>query len=134
MDNELVKRFLSSILILPLSIIFIFYGSIFFIFFLSILFFISSYEWIKMNKKNIINKIYGIFFLIFSFYSAYEIRENVGFNFLFFIILITISTDLGGYIFGKILKGPKLITISPNKTYSGLIGTITPRGTRIYWM
>ena len=123
MDNELVKRFLSSIIILPLSIIFIFYGSIFFIFFLSILFLICSYEWIKMNKKNIINKIYGIIFLIFSFYSAYEIRENVGFKFLLFIILVTVSTDLGGYIFGKILKGPKLTAISPNKTYSGLIGS-----------
>ena len=31
--------------------------------------------------------------------------------------------DIGGYIFGKIFKGPKLIKISPNKTYSGMIGS-----------
>ena len=32
-------------------------------------------------------------------------------------------TDLGGYVFGKILKGPKLTKYSPNKTYSGLLGS-----------
>ena len=39
-----------------------------------------------------------------------------------FILIICIFTDLGGYIFGKILKGPKLTKISPKKTYSGVIG------------
>ena len=29
---------------------------------------------------------------------------------------------MGGYIFGKIFKGPKLTTISPNKTYAGMFG------------
>ena len=39
------------------------------------------------------------------------------------IILFTcISTDIGGYIFGNIFKGPKLTKISPKKTYSGMIG------------
>ena len=32
-------------------------------------------------------------------------------------------TDLGGYIFGKFFQGKKLTNISPNKTYSGLIGS-----------
>ena len=45
-------------------------------------------------------------------------------DYIYFIIilLICILTDIGGYIFGKILKGPKLTKISPKKTYSGLIG------------
>jgi len=38
------------------------------------------------------------------------------------VILICIFTDLGGYFFGKIFKGPKLGKISPNKTYSGIFG------------
>ena len=40
------------------------------------------------------------------------------------IILICIFTDIGGYTFGKLFKGPKLTKISPNKTYSGLIGSL----------
>jgi phosphatidate cytidylyltransferase len=30
---------------------------------------------------------------------------------------------MGGYIFGKLLKGPKLTKLSPNKTYAGVIGS-----------
>ena len=40
-----------------------------------------------------------------------------------FTIIISISSDIGGYIFGKIFKGRKLTKISPNKTYSGSIGS-----------
>ena len=38
------------------------------------------------------------------------------------IILICVFTDIGGYIFGKFFKGPKLTKISPNKTYAGVFG------------
>ena len=41
----------------------------------------------------------------------------------YLIVAICISTDVGGYIFGKTLKGKKLSKISPNKTYSGLFGS-----------
>ena len=50
-------------------------------------------------------------------------REYMGQFFFLFIILICILTDLGGYTFGKIFKGPKLTKISPNKTYSGVVGS-----------
>tara|TARA_B100000989_G_C19398956_1_gene409088 strand:- start:283 stop:798 length:516 start_codon:yes stop_codon:yes gene_type:complete len=68
--------------------------------------------------------ILGIFFLILSFYTIYKFKDlnNNYINFLF-ILLICISTDIGGYIFGKIFKGPKLTTISPNKTFAGVIGS-----------
>ena len=39
------------------------------------------------------------------------------------IVTICISSDIGGYIFGKIFKGKKLTKISPNKTYSGMYGS-----------
>ena len=45
------------------------------------------------------------------------------FELFIYILIICISTDLGGYIFGKIFKGPKLTRISPKKTYSGVIGS-----------
>tara|TARA_B100000579_G_scaffold372103_1_gene335063 strand:- start:766 stop:1125 length:360 start_codon:yes stop_codon:yes gene_type:complete len=35
-----------------------------------------------------------------------------------------VGSDIGGFIFGKILKGPKLTKISPNKTISGAIGSL----------
>ena len=60
-----------------------------------------------------------------SFYSAYIIRANDSnsLKFFLYILIVCVSTDIGGYIFGKIFKGPKLIKISPNKTISGSIGS-----------
>ena len=127
MIKEFEKRILSSVFIIPISLFFVLQGSVFFLFFLGILFFVTSYEWTKMIKKNQFIKIIGIFFLFFSFYSAYQLRNylelTVGLNAFLFIILICIFTDIGGYVFGKVFKGPKLTKISPNKTYSGLLGS-----------
>jgi phosphatidate cytidylyltransferase len=33
-------------------------------------------------------------------------------------------SDIGGYTFGRIFKGKKLSKISPNKTYSGSLGSL----------
>ena len=123
MLKEFEKRLLSSLVIIPIAIFFIIQGSVFFIFFLSLFFFATSYEWIKMNKKNEIIKTFGVIFLFFSFYSAFYIRENYGLNTFLFILIVCIFTDIGGYIFGKTFKGPKLTKISPNKTYAGVIGS-----------
>ena len=49
-------------------------------------------------------------------------QPNVSWN-LIFIISICILSDVGGYIFGNFFKGKKLTKISPNKTYSGMIGS-----------
>jgi len=123
MLKEFEKRLLSSIILIPIAIFFIIQGSVFFIFFLSLIFLATNYEWVKMIKKNNFIKIFGIIFLFFSFYSAFYIREKSGLNFFLFILIICIFTDIGGYLFGKTFKGPKLTKISPNKTYAGVIGS-----------
>ena len=123
MIKEFEKRLLSSLILIPIAIFFIIQGSVFFTFFLSILFLATSYEWFKVSKKNDLLKILGIVFLLFSFYIAFIIREADDFKPFLFIVIICISTDIGGYIFGKIFKGPKLTKISPKKTYAGVIGS-----------
>ena len=50
--------------------------------------------------------------------------DNSNKTILLFLLSISISTDIGGYCFGKFFKGKKLTKISPNKTYSGLIGSL----------
>tara|TARA_B100000242_G_scaffold167351_1_gene119535 strand:+ start:453 stop:1106 length:654 start_codon:yes stop_codon:yes gene_type:complete len=123
MKQELQKRILSSLILIPIALFFIIKGSFLFNFFIIICFMITSYEWHKMSYKKPYYLI-GLLFLIISFYSAYKIRTTMNGDYIYFIIilLICILTDIGGYIFGKILKGPKLTKISPKKTYSGLIG------------
>ena len=122
MKKEFEKRILSSLIIIPISLFFIVKGSVFFSFFLSIFFLATCYEWIKMNKKDLL-KFLGAIYLFTITYLAYSLRENFGLNIFIFIIIICIFTDIGGYVFGKIFKGPKLTKISPNKTYSGVFGS-----------
>ena len=76
-----------------------------------------------MCKKNNILKLLGTVFLLFSFYAAFEFRESENYKDFLFIITVCIFTDTGGYIFGKIFKGPKLTKISPKKTYTGVLGS-----------
>ena len=121
MLKEFEKRLLSSFVLIPIAFFFIIQGSVFFIFFLGLFFLATSYEWIKMTKTNVM-KIFGVIFLFFSFYCAFNIREYYGLNVFLFIIVVCIFTDIGGYVFGKVFKGPKLTQISPNKTYAGVIG------------
>ena len=122
MSQELTKRILSSIILLPITLFFIIKGSFLFAIFILICLGIVIYEWHKMSKTKSY-RIIGFIFLIISFYTIYKLRFDINhYWFLLLITLICVSTDIGGYIFGKIFKGPKLTKFSPNKTYAGMIG------------
>ena len=131
--SNLNKRILTSFPLLIIAIYAI-YNSIVLVISLLIIASILIYEFSNIVKnifkKNKINSF--IFLNLFVFYIclfASEIYfflvgeiENKQTVFLF-ILSICIFTDIGGYIFGKIFKGKKLISISPNKTYAGMIGS-----------
>ncbi len=124
MNKEFFYRILSSLILLPVVFFCIIKGSYYFNFLILISFFFTIYEWTNMvkNKKF---KILGLIFLFVSYYTIVSIRNNFGDESIYlflFILIICISTDLGGYIFGKAIKGPKLTKISPNKTFAGFFG------------
>ena len=123
MKNEFFKRILSSIILLPIVIFFIIKGSFLFNSLILICSIITLYEWQLMSKGKNYN-IFGFIYIITSFYIIYLLRNHSDDQYLFFllILIICISTDIGGYVFGKVFKGPKLTKISPNKTYAGMIG------------
>lgn len=124
MANEILKRILSSIILLLLTFFCIIKGSYFFIFLLVTIFLVSFYEWHNMSR----NKpyyIYGFIYLFISFFCVFKLRFDFASDASLFLLItiICILTDIGGFIFGKVFKGPKLIKYSPNKTYSGLLGS-----------
>jgi CDP-diglyceride synthetase len=48
---------------------------------------------------------------------------------VFYVVLVIAATDIGGYFAGKGIGGPKLApSISPNKTWAGLIGGMALAG------
>lgn len=129
MKKEFQKRVVSSIILVPIVLYFIIKGSFFFTFFISICLLITLYEWQMMSKTKPYN-IFGIIFLLASFYSVFLLRNydrccdypEAGLTIFLIVTLICIFTDIGGYIFGKLFGGPKLTKISPNKTYAGMFG------------
>lgn len=122
--EEIVKRILSSIILIPTVLFFIIKGSFLFNFFIFICFLITTYEWLKISKNNLF-KLFGTIFIIISFYTIFKIRNEFDRDYfhLLLVAIICASTDIGGYLFGNIFKGPKLTKISPKKTYSGVIGS-----------
>ena len=124
------KRVITSVILLGISSLCIFTHKVLFLLMLSVTSVISFYEFnnlikkIYQNKKKDINllNLIILIFLIFFIYSGYYLYNSY-FLYLIFVILICIFSDTGGYIFGKLIGGKKLTTISPNKTVSGCIGS-----------
>jgi phosphatidate cytidylyltransferase len=122
--TNLRKRILTSLIILPFSFFFITKGGFFLLSFLLFIFFIANYELFSaFNKK------FTIFFLnlvlILSLFTIFYLTENneITFLLLIWVIILSICSDVGGYIFGKIFKWKKLTKISPKKTFSGALGS-----------
>jgi len=137
MNNDIFKRLLSSLFLIPTVILIVIEGNIIFNSFLAVCLIISLYEWYRISL-NKLTFFFGLIFLIFSFYLIFQIRNfysdnNLNlFNFMF-ILILCISTDIGGYLIGKTLKGPRLTKISPNKTISGSLGSYSASVVALYF-
>jgi phosphatidate cytidylyltransferase len=125
MKNELLNRIVTATILLPILLYATVYSGIYLTILLTVFYFLSVYE-IILNTKNILFIIFSSILLIFSFFSFYFLRGNTQYSLiiLLWILTSTFLSDIGGYIFGKIFKGQKLTKISPNKTYSGAIGSV----------
>ena len=129
--NNFKKRFLTSLLLLLLFFL-IFKSYIILNYFLIVLGVLSILEFLNLSRKIFKNKLglilLNIFFISYIFIFCFIFLmffNNTLLKYTLSIILFgCIASDIGGFIFGKIFKGPKLTKISPNKTYSGAIGSI----------
>lgn len=80
--------------------------------------------WFKAKdeaRRNLL--ILGVPYVSIGIGSIMWLYELVGFGLTFWFVLVVWAVDIGGMLVGCSLKGPKLAPkISPNKTWSGLIG------------
>ena len=129
MTLNLKKRVYTSILLILITLL-IFKNDFVLIYSLLLLGVMSIIEFLNLTDKIFKNFFYKLVSnSIFIFYiSLFFILCSYFFNFpqlkiiLFIILSGCVASDLGGYIFGNIFKGPKLTKISPNKTISGALG------------
>ena len=128
--NNLKKRIFTSLALI--FFIFLIFNSLYLmISSLLILGILSILEFFNLSKKIFNKKIYfflsNLFFIVFIsifsffFFLLYNFQQS---KFILVVLLIgCVASDIGGFMLGKFLKGPKLTKISPNKTFSGAIGS-----------
>jgi len=136
MNSNIKKRILTSIPLIVLLIGMFLYSYIMIIslIIIAIISWIEFYALIsKILKKNILKdkffrfiyKILSLFYLSGLVYLIFAIESEYS-NlkiYLLYSVLVSILSDIGGLVCGKIFKGKKLTKISPNKTISGSIGS-----------
>lgn len=129
---EVIKRIISSIGMIVFFYFALINKAVLFIMLLAIFYQIFNEFYnilikIFKNKKKILINLLGciLIYLLFTILISWVSlsNQNIQRNIFLLIILICISSDVGGYVFGKTFKGKKLSKISPNKTYSGLFGS-----------
>jgi len=129
-NNNTKKRIFTSIILFSLILLSIKYNYIL-TYILIIFGILSLLEFLQINSKifsNVIYKyfintfftVYLIIFCSFIFYCSNILQLKI---IVFLLLFGCIASDVGGFIVGKTFKGPKLTKISPNKTYSGAIGS-----------
>ena len=132
MKTEISKR-INTGLLLFLLLILMFISKTIYLFISICVFAVSFIEFTKMSKlffkkkyfkqflANCAFVFYLFLFLLIFIFSLNDIHLKI---ILFIVLLICISSDIGGILFGKFFKGPKLTKISPNKTISGSLGSL----------
>jgi phosphatidate cytidylyltransferase len=142
MSQNLLKRLITSIVLLSLLIFINFSHKYIFIISILIISLIICLEANNLfskiltnnfSKKNHLNKlkiklimlnIITFFYIFFVFCGlSYELHISESPVFFLYVVSICFFTDTGGYIFGKIIGGKKLSKISPNKTIAGTLGS-----------
>ena len=123
--NNLQKRIITSVILFPFSIFFIIKGGSYIVSFLYAVLILGNYELFSTFKRKF-TIIFLDVMLVISLLSILHLRNDTASSFvlLIWIIILTICSDIGGYTFGKIFKWKKLTKISPNKTLSGVIGSL----------
>ncbi|MEM7242084.1 MAG: phosphatidate cytidylyltransferase [Pseudomonadota bacterium] len=68
-------------------------------------------------------RLFYLFLVVLGCWGILTLREENGLIPVIWVVLTVIAADVGGYVFGRLIGGPKLWpAVSPKKTWSGTIG------------
>ena len=121
------QRIISATILVPIALIAIFYSKDLFMFIAIAIAIMMTAEWLDISKNQADQnkwRIIGFFYILIPIYSVIKLRFYNS-EVLFWMFAVIWSTDIFAFFAGKMLGGAKLApTISPNKTWSGMIGGI----------
>jgi len=126
--SSLQLRLITGFTLGPLFVLAIYFGGFAFQAVVAVAFGLSVREWINMTrqgKRIIRDSIMGLVYFLVAFMSFLKLRLEIDEGMFLTVVLFTtvMVGDVSAYFAGKFFKGPKLLpSISPNKTWAGLIG------------
>ena len=132
MNLELKKRITTSLILLTLLVLMYHYNYILIVcvIIFALIAWIEFYGLISkifLDRKilKFIFKSTSLVYLLFIVASILYVLSNKPELKIFFVytVLVSVVSDIGGLIFGRVFKGKKLTKISPNKTISGAVGS-----------
>jgi phosphatidate cytidylyltransferase len=130
LSNTLFLRILSSLVLIPVVMAAIISGGWFFALFVAVAFGLTCAEWVQLTRnsnRSLFYLLLGLVYFSISYLQFEYLRlfiENGVYLTLVCMFMIW-GSDTGAYIFGKKIGGALMSpTISPKKTWSGMIGAM----------
>lgn len=126
--SSLRQRILSALVMAPVFLGLMYLGGIPFAITIAVAAIISIHEWVRMAQKGTrfwSDVVIGVVYLLIANFSFIVLRNyfDHGLVLIFGLLFCVWACDIGAYFSGKAIGGPKMApTISPNKTWAGLIG------------
>jgi len=121
------QRIITAVILVPIALIAIFYSKDLFMFIAIAIAIMMTAEWLDISRNQVDQnkwQIIGFFYILIPIYSVIKLRFYSS-EVLFWMFAVIWSTDIFAFFAGKMLGGAKLApNISPNKTWSGMIGGV----------
>ena len=134
--NELLVRSLAGAVLILVALGAAFLGGYVFAIFVALVAVMILYEWRRLAAGWGFGwKAAGFVYALVPALALLWIRDRApqGLELLLWVFIVTWTTDIGAYVFGRAIGGPKLApSISPNKTIAGLVGGMISAGLASY--
>lgn len=138
-SEEMQKRIVSAGILAPIVLLIIFLGGGVYNTMIIAVAVIMSFEWkgiidsgnrdITENEKQKWSAVGVAYVTVFASSLIYLRSLEIGFGIVLLMLLWVWATDIAAFFTGRFFKGPKIyVKISPNKTWSGLLGGMVTAG------
>jgi phosphatidate cytidylyltransferase len=128
--NELTKRILSGVLLAVVLLGDLWLGEWWYVALLAIGAVLALREYMRLVLRGwtggarVAWTVFGIVYIGAAIYGLWVARQQ-GFVAALFLFLVVWATDIGAYMFGRAIGGPKIApSISPSKTWAGYFGAV----------
>lgn len=136
--STLTLRVLSAAILIPVVLFALIHSTWSFLCLVAVAVIISCYEWVNLARllsRPVVLIAAGFLYIGLSFYCMAQMRLAYppGLGLTLALLLSIWASDTGAYLSGKTIGGPKMApSISPNKTWAGLIGGMLSSALALY--